>query len=153
MRDDLDLTGLKDQLVVAVDGSPSSRAALLFAAELADALNVELHVVQVWNLVIGPWPETEAPLTEVDVQGHADQALTSCVRATLAGRTSVRVVAHALRGNVKPVLTDISQLARQIVVGTRGHGDVVGMLLGSVSEHLVHHAHCPVTVVQPASQR
>ena len=49
------------------------------------------------------------------------------------------------------VLIGISERARLIVVGTRGHGGFTGLLLGSVAQKLLHHAHCPVLIARPTA--
>ena len=56
--------------------------------------------------------------------------------------------ARAVEGNAAQVLLDASDGADLLVVGSRGHGGFTEALLGSVSQHCVHHAHCPVVVIR-----
>lgn len=137
---------LKGELVVAVDSSPYAREALRFAAELASGLGKPLHVVHVWNFVMGEGPRQDdnAPPSLEAWQRHAEERLTGIV----ADVSGVEVVQHVLHGNAIPTLLGISGLAGHLVVGSRGRGNVAGMLLGSTSDQLVRRAKCPVTVVR-----
>ena len=69
-------------------------------------------------------------------------------------RTGPRIVAaldgspSSIEGIPAQVLLDASDGADLLVVGSRGHGGFTGALLGSVSQHCVHHAHCPVVVIR-----
>jgi nucleotide-binding universal stress UspA family protein len=58
-----------------------------------------------------------------------------------------------IEGHAAPVLEALSKTADLVVVGSHGHGEFVGMLLGSVSEHCVTHCHCPVVVIRGTGRR
>lgn len=141
---------LHDALVVAVDDSACSREALRFAADLAARLGEPLHVVMVWNFVMGPAPDLPvgAPALEEPYQREAEAVLAAVVSTELDADAAASVQQHALHGNVVPLLLELSGVAAQLVVGTRGRGGFAGLLLGSTSEQLVRHAGCPVTVVR-----
>ena len=141
---------VRGELVVAVDASPPSAAALRFAADLAGRTGADLHVVLVWNVVIGPGPDTPAgtPATEQDRQSAAERVLAEFVASTLDSAGAVSQ--HAVHANVDALLREVSTSAAHLVVGTRGRGGVADLVLGSVSADLVNHARCPVTVVPPA---
>jgi nucleotide-binding universal stress UspA family protein len=140
---------LRGTLVVAVDGSPPSAVALRFAADLAGRTGEPLHVLMVWNVLIGPSPRASGDerITEQDRQSEAERVLADFVGATLDGASGPSVEQHAVHANVDAVLREVSTVAAQVVVGSRGRGGVADALLGSVSADLVNHAHCPVTVV------
>lgn len=143
---------VRGELVVAVDGSSPAAGALRFAADLAAQTGRDLHVLMVWNVIIGPAPQSsgDRPATEQDRQQEAARVLSAFVESSLGsaganGRPPVHQ--HAVHGNVDSLLRTVSASAAHMVVGSRGRGGVSDLLLGSVSAELVNHAHCPVTVV------
>lgn len=141
-------TQLHDALVVAVDDSHPAREALRWAAGLASAMGQPLHVLSVWNFVIGhpPQDQGEGPPSEAAWQREAERRLAALVEQELPGDGDVRRV--ALHSNPVPGLLQVSEVAAQLVVGSRGRGGFAGLLLGSTSDQLVRHASCPVTVVR-----
>jgi nucleotide-binding universal stress UspA family protein len=135
---------------VGVDGSESSTAALRWAARQAELTGAALHIVTAWS-----YPEHPAPLGIIpDLPLPADplsdvrQKLVELVGAELGRHVGIDVHCEVVHGNAAPVLLDAARDADLLVVGSRGQGAFAGMLLGSVSEHCVHHAACPVLVVR-----
>ena len=131
------------RIVAAVDGSANSRSALVRAAEEARGHDGILHVLYAWNYL------DQAHLERFDVgygETEARQWLETLVEETLPDRpegTLVTVVNdHAARA-----LIDASEGAWTVVIGSRGLGGFRGLLLGSVSQQVVHHARCAVLVV------
>lgn len=141
---------LRGALVVGVDDSVPAREALRFAASMAKESGRALHVVSVWNFVRGPMPvqDRDEPPTEARWQAEAEERLRRLVSEELGDASGVEVHQYALHGNTVPVLLGVSELARHLVVGSRGRGGFSGLLLGSTSEQLMHYAHSPVTVVR-----
>ena len=141
---------LRDALVVAVDDSVPAREALRYAATMARESGRALHVVSVWNFVRGPAPvqDLDVPPTEAAWQAEAERRLRQLVAEELGEAPELEVQQLALHGNTVPVLLGVSELARHLVVGSRGRGGFSGLLLGSTSEQLMHYAHSPVTVVR-----
>jgi len=137
--------GQTERVVVGVDGSPSSLAALEWAADYAARAGGTLEMVSAWD-----WPHSygwAVPLPEgydpsVDAQGLLDRSQ-ALVRERHPDLEASGVVAQ---GHPALVLVKASEHADLLVVGSRGHGEFAGMLLGSVSEHCVTNAHCPVLV-------
>ena len=143
-------------IVAAVDGSPTSDTAVAWAAREASLRDVPLTVVYVEpSNEVGPWldlPISEEYLEERDRE--SDDIISRSVdlaAAALTGRRSVPVERAVLRGPLMPSLLDLSKDADMMVVGCRGLGPLEGLLLGSTSSALVHHAHCPVAVVHEQS--
>lgn len=140
------------RIVVGVDGSPSSLEALAWAAGQARSTGATLEAVTAWEFLVGhglaPTGFEWAPVVDTgELEKHTRDALEGWVTRTLkddAGAVE-RVVAE---GHPTAVLLDRSRDADLVVVGNRGHGGFAGMLLGSVSQHLVAHATCPVVVVR-----
>lgn len=139
-------------IVVGVDGSPSSLEALAWAAGQAKLTGATLEAVTAWEYPSGhglaPTGFEWAPVVDTgEVEEHTRDALEGWVTRTLgdAAGPVQRVVAE---GHPTAVLLDRSRDADLVVVGNRGHGGFAGMLLGSVSQHLVAHATCPVVVVR-----
>lgn len=139
------------RIVVGVDGSDGSRAALQWAFELAQEQGSELLLVSVWTppptQIAHPF-DSVAWGTDVDFSGAAEQALQAISQSVMGDQTDVKVQTHVASGNAAKVLIDLSQDADLLVVGSRGHGGFVGLLLGSVSQHVAAHASCPVVIIR-----
>ncbi|WP_370329200.1 universal stress protein [Mycolicibacterium hippocampi] len=140
-------------IVVAVDGSPSSTAAVEWAARDAELHNVPLRVVHViapLTYVAEGWSafptEVYSQAQEKESTRILEQAHKVAVEAAAPDRAS-QVTSEVLHEPIVPGLVDLSKTAGLVVVGCRGEGGVSGALLGSVSSGLVHHAHCPVAVI------
>jgi nucleotide-binding universal stress UspA family protein len=136
------------RVVVGVDGSTDSTAALRFAFEAAARRGTGLTVVHAWDLEIDG---TSAALAwSVDWQ-QADEQERALVAESVAGFSAeyltVDVRRHVVRGHPVAELVRQSENAALLVLGTRGRGSVKGMILGSVSHRVLHDAHCPVAVV------
>lgn len=136
-------------IVVGIDGSAGSRAALQFAADEASLRQTELRVVSAWRVPTGIY----MPPTYMDLDLDAFRQTTSDIAerevVDVLGperATTVGVVIH--EGSPAEVLIAESRRADLLVVGSRGHGGFAGLLLGSVSQHCVAHSHCPVVVVR-----
>lgn len=139
--------GMAEQtIVVGVDTSESSKDALLWAAQQAQLTGASLRVVMAWEI---PTMAFWAPLPEgLDLSKDARDALEETIREALGPDPKVPITTVVAEGHPAPVLLEQSRDAELLVVGSRGHGEFTGMLLGSVSEHCVAHAPCPVVVVR-----
>ncbi|GAA5156354.1 hypothetical protein GCM10023321_31960 [Pseudonocardia eucalypti] len=133
-------------VVVGVDGSDASLDALRWAARQAELTGAALHAVTVWQ-----WPTTYgyAPgYSDVDFAALAEETLTQAVEQTFGTTPGVVVVRRVLEGHPASALTEAARGADLLVVGSRGHGGFAGMLLGSVGQHCVQHAPCPVVITR-----
>jgi nucleotide-binding universal stress UspA family protein len=145
-----------DTIVVGVDGSEGGAAALEFAAGEAAFRGARLRIVSVWQIPMAAYggefgppldPETWDGL-RVRAQEVADDALAAAKKL----QPSLEGEALALQGQPADVLLEQCADAALIVVGRRGLGGFKTLLLGSVSQQVVHHATRPVVVVnQPDS--
>jgi len=142
----------KPRIVVGVDGSPSSHQTLRWAARQAKLTGASLQVIMCWEYPTSygwapPYP------AEFDPAGDAKRDLEATVAEVLGDRPDFDIELTVVEGHAAPVLLEAAHGASLLVVGSRGHGELTGMLLGSVSEHCVTHAPCPVTVVRDGSGR
>ncbi|MXM64725.1 universal stress protein [Streptomyces sp. HUCO-GS316] len=141
-------------VVLAVDGSAAGEAAVEFAfaeAALRKAPLVALHVWNTWSerAYEGPGDPLTAVVADVDHLRAAEQRLLDETVASLQEVfPEVAVERRLVRSRIRPALIDASRSAQLLVTGARGRGGFAGLLLGSVSQALLHHAHCPVTVVR-----
>lgn len=135
------------RIVVGVDGSESSLHALEWAARQAELTGDVLEVIATWE-----WPPNygwAVPLPEGwDPQADVTRVLTDICDRLHQAHPAVNLRPRVVEGHPAPVLVEASSGAALLVVGSRGHGEFAGMLLGSVSEHCVAQAHCPVVVVR-----
>jgi nucleotide-binding universal stress UspA family protein len=137
-------------IVVGVDGSPSAEAALRWAVTQARRSGARLRAVTAWEIpVYAGW----LPMIPFDEIGAAaGKMLSASVSEALdIGAPDVEVRENVLPGHPAQVLVDESAHAALLVVGSRGRGAFAGTLLGSVSQHCVQHARCPVVVVRGKS--
>jgi len=137
-------------VLVGVDGSPESVAALRWAGRYAAATGARIRAVHAWHYptAAGMPPEGKAPDS---VTSEVEQRMRDDVtNAMLDAHTdlSLQVETEIVYGHPVEVLVNESARADLLVVGHRGHGAFSGMLVGSVSLHLVTHAACPVVVVR-----
>ncbi|HVT41504.1 MAG TPA: universal stress protein [Acidimicrobiales bacterium] len=133
------------RIVVGIDGSPPSLAALEWAANQAALTGGTLDVVMTWE-----WPSSlgwAMPVPdEFDPEGDMRTLLDTAIASVRAAHPGVAVEGRLIGGHPSPVLVEASKDAALLVVGSRGHGEFVGMVLGSVSGFCVAHAHSPVLV-------
>ncbi|MGH9092790.1 MAG: universal stress protein [Acidimicrobiales bacterium] len=134
-------------IVVGVDGSEASVSALRWAARQGGLTGAAVEVVACWE-----WPSTYGWGMPVPADYHpdadAESALEQLVAGVRAAHPDVAFVPRVVEGHPARVLVELSAGADLLVVGSRGHGEFAGMLLGSVSTHCVAHAHCPVLVMR-----
>ncbi|TDC28792.1 universal stress protein [Micromonospora sp. 15K316] len=128
-------------VLVGVDGSESAELAVRYAAEEAARREAELVLVHAEE---GRHPESAGG---VPPEEEPSTLLASAAAAARDGHPDLAVTARTVRArSAEQALIEASREAALMVVGTRGRGGFVGMLLGSVSQALVHHAHCSVLV-------
>jgi nucleotide-binding universal stress UspA family protein len=133
-------------IVVGVDGSDGSRNALAWALAEARLRGVNVHAVHVWSSPsVGAAP-LAPPLIDFEQLEDEARTLLDDVIAQADAREVV-VHKHVYEGYPSRCLLDAAGEADLVVVGSRGRGGFAGLLLGSVSQQVAHHASCPVVVV------
>jgi nucleotide-binding universal stress UspA family protein len=137
-------------ILVGVDGSPSSRTALTWAAAEAAEHEADLVVLNVWErALLPPIGSPSVPQSDVvDPSQLAAENLVQVIKEVLGEDPPVLVQPRIKPGNPAEVLIEESEDAALLVVGTRGRGGFAGLVLGSVSQHVAAYAKCPVTVVR-----
>lgn len=139
---------LAGPVVVGVDGSPTSEAAINFAFEEAAVRSAPLITVHAWT---DPRP-TLSDISPIDVARLAESERVLLAEQLTPWRErfpDVEVISVVTHGKPTPALLDQGQRAQLLVVGSRGRGGFTGMVLGSTSHSLITHALCPVVVVRP----
>jgi len=140
------------RIVAGIDGSPSSLSALRWAVRQASLTGAAVDAVIAWHYPnLGASGSYGMAVAEAgpayDFKGLAEKTLNEAV-STLDPASQVAVRSHVIEGNPVQALLDASAGADLLVVGSRGHGGFAEALLGSVSQHLVQHAPCPVVVIR-----
>jgi len=130
-------------IVVGVDGSEQSIAALRFARRLADSLGHGLEAIAAWSY---PASMGEYFPTDWDPASAAEKFLAEAVETAYGADRPDGLTMSVAQGAPAQVLIEASKGAAMIVVGSRGHGGFVGMVLGSVSTAVAAHATCPVVI-------
>ncbi|HUZ10561.1 MAG TPA: universal stress protein [Acidimicrobiales bacterium] len=136
----------RPRVVVGVDGSDPSLAALDCAAREAEQRGADLNIISSCT-----YPVSMGYLS-VPTEKVQDQANTIAVEATARAQSTapgVAVRAEVTERSALLALVRASDGADLLVVGSRGRGAFAGTVLGSVSRYCAHHAHCPVLVVRP----
>jgi nucleotide-binding universal stress UspA family protein len=139
------------RVVVGVDGSGSSKAALAFAVGQAELTNATVEAVIAWEYPISFAGAGYAPVGSVldtDWAENAERVLGEAISETVDPASKIKVSATVGEGNPARILLEAAEGADLLVVGSRGHGGFTEALLGSVSQHCVHHAQCPVVIVR-----
>lgn len=142
-------------MVVGVDGSPNSEAAIAVAFEEASFRKAPLVAVHAWVDVVYDSTESAARLMPQweTLQPTEERLLAQRLAGWQEKYPDVEVQRKLVRDRPRHVLLDESDRAQLLVVGSRGRGGFAGMLLGSTSQALVHHSSCPVLVVRPERKR
>lgn len=139
-------------IVVGVDGSESSRAAVDWAAREAVQRGLDLRVISAYDWRI-PGALAQIPSAYADnARAEAEAWVAAGVAAAREAAPGVTVSGEAVLGAPSAVLERASESARMVVVGSRGRGGLASVLLGSVSRHVATHAASPVAVVRGRSR-
>jgi universal stress protein A len=144
------------RILVAVDFSEASRAALRYAVFLASRVGAALHVVHVWQTPATVLPNARISPSSGIPEGiglHAERLARGQLEEMLApyrGRDDVRITSSVEFGHPSPVVQQISAEGSYdlLVVGTHGGGGLARLFRGSVEDSLVRSATCPVLIVQ-----
>jgi nucleotide-binding universal stress UspA family protein len=141
---------VKARIVVGVDGSEGSNAALAWAQEEAILRGATLVVVHTWSFpYVGDMAYSQYYSGEA-VEEDARTVLDGALERSGVLEAGLEIERHVVQGPAAQVLIEQGKGADLIVVGSRGRGGFAGLLLGSVSQQVAHHATSPVAII-PAS--
>jgi len=135
------------RIVVGVDGSAPSKAALAWAVRQARLTGAVVEAVIAWEVpltVRTPWP----PAWSTDFRGAAEHLLADAIADMPDSADRAGIRPRVMEGNAAQVLREAAAGADLLVVGNRGHGALAEALLGSVSQECVQRAMCPVLVIR-----
>ncbi|WP_427168177.1 universal stress protein [Streptomyces sp. C1-1] len=136
-------------ITAGVDGTEESLAALEWAAREAVRRNLALRLVQAWRFQ--PYEAIDAGDRETQA-GWVKNAVADAARAVEARHKGLEVITDVLEGDTVDTLVGAGAEAEMLVLGSRGHGPVVGFLLGSVGQQVIAEAGRPVVLVRAGDQ-
>ena len=145
-------SGASNRVVVGIDGSESSLSALQWALDTASAMGADVHAVATWE-----YPTIQVAsmglgnaLPPADLMSQAtEQSLTTWIDS-VSVPDGVTLTTEVGEGSASQLLIDSAATARLLVVGRRGIGGFLGLLVGSVADKCIAHSHCPVAVIPAA---
>lgn len=139
------------RIVVGVDGSPGSGEALRWAIDEARRRDAIVEVVHAWHY---PYVDLSmvsayAAIDPRELHAAAQDLVNRVIGEAHVGDVVVR--GEVIEGPAAPALVECAKGADLLVVGSRGRGGFGGLLLGSVSQQVAHHAPCPLVIVPEGS--
>jgi nucleotide-binding universal stress UspA family protein len=142
---------VRQEIAVGIDGFPIGEPALAFAFEEASLRGACLRAVHVWSDpgAVGLGGMTPLVYSHETVTAEQTRRLNDALTTWRDKYPDVEVHTEIVHGRPVRILAGVSARADLLVVGTRGRGGFAGLLLGSVSHGLLHHAHCPLAVMPP----
>jgi nucleotide-binding universal stress UspA family protein len=137
--------GNTGRIVVGTDGSAAATEAVHWAARQAELTSSTLEIITTWD-----WPPSYGWAMPFPAEFDPESGVHAMVELTASDaralHSAVEITGRVIQGHPAPILVEASKGADLLVVGSRGHGEFVGMLIGSVSEFCATNAHCPVLV-------
>lgn len=142
----------KDAIVVAVDGSEAASNAVVWAARAAAVHQRRLHIVTAVHIPAFYYSEPYLARSFQDelrdtARSRLDSALV-LARQTVEDVGAVEISTEQVDGRPAPTLIDVSKDAWMVVLGSHGHGEITGLVVGSVTAAVAAHSECPVAVVR-----
>ncbi len=140
----------KATVVVGVDGSKTSADAIAFAFDQAEATGAKVLAVHAWHSPASTYDGGLGPLMfdPAEVEEVSRVLVAESIAGAVADHPDVEVETRLISGQRARALLMAAESADLLVVGSRGRGGFAGLLLGSVSQGVLHHAHCPVAIVR-----
>lgn len=135
------------KIVVGVDGSEPSKAALRWALRQAELTGGWVSAVISWDAPpIYGW---EAAPSREDLNSDSAHILGEVIAEVTSGHSDISIEREIVNGHPAKALLSSAEGAEGLVLGNRGRGGFTKALLGSVTAYVTHHATCPITVIRP----
>jgi nucleotide-binding universal stress UspA family protein len=136
------------KIVVGVDGSEGSRRALHWAIDEAKIRGSAIEIVHTWNFSPPLDPVGGFVLIpEKDFQESAQLLVDNLLKSVSEMTSSISISTHVERGSASQILLNRAKTADLLVVGRRGHGGFIELIIGSTAAQVSHHAQCPVVII------
>lgn len=137
-------------VVVGVDGSKTSAKAIDFAFDQAEQIHAKVVALHAWSSPFHTYADGQSMLLfdEQKIQDEARLLVAESVAGAAADHPDVQWTTELVNGSAAQALVRRSESADLLVVGTRGRGGFTGLLLGSVSQSVLHHTESPIAVVR-----
>lgn len=137
-----------ERIVVGIDGSPPSKAALRWAVKQAGLTGAVVEAIMAWEPP-DAWYGLVPPTRGLDeYAASADEVLTEVINEAIGPDKPVEIQRRVTKGHPAAVLLNAARDAQLLVVGNRGHGGFAEVMLGSVGQYCTQHAPCPVVIVR-----
>ena len=144
-------SGPAGRIVVGVDGSAPSKAALGWAIRQATFTGAAVEAVIAWHHP-GNYGYPVTVPDDADYSELAAKVVGDAIAEVAGPAGPAEIRPKVVEGNPAGALLAASAGAELLVLGSRGHGGFVEALLGSVSQHCVHHAKCPVVIIRDSNR-
>lgn len=143
----LPTTPAKRKVVVGVDGSKLSAKALDFAFEQAELIGARVVAVHTWNNLFSTYGQDALVFDDEQLRETSEALVAESLAGLRADHPDIEVDVELVTGKAARAILHLADGADLVVVGSRGRGGFTGLLLGSTSQQVLHHAHCPVAVI------
>lgn len=136
------------KIVVGIDGSESSLQALRWTLREAQLRKASVEVIHTWNVtpIVDPMG-TGMFIPVDDLVAAGNGVIANAMKLVEDLVKDTKVTTRVVQGAASFTLLEASKTADLIVVGRRGHGGFIGLLIGSVAQQVAHHASCPSVIV------
>lgn len=142
------MTGVRQQIVVGLDGSPESLTAARWAAREAALRNLSLLLVHAFDIPVAGMLGYTIPAALTDgLYGSGEQVLADAAQEIRQDHPDLEITSRLVQSDPRPILVEASEGAVLTVVGTRGGGRIPEVILGSVALHITAHGRSPVAVI------
>ena len=148
------MTGVRQQIVVGLDGSPEALTAARWAAREAQLRDLSLQIVHAFDIPVAGMLGYTIPTALTDgLYESGEQLIADAVQDVQREYPNVEITSRLVRSDPRPVLVEASEQAALTVVGTRGGGRIPEVILGSVALHITAHGRSPVAVIPVGTEQ